>query len=146
MRVEPGGRLPLSPAACLLVLTLPRPPGAGAHDDEPTCGWNLVAGERLADSQGFCCTCSLDDTWDDTFGSNTDGMRANLDCDINWPWEGQPSSAHCLLMDTRWYVAGERRGRDTWRAGGGDVTRTMRGAGNQGQQSVQYCRGTLLHT
>jgi hypothetical protein len=41
----------------------------GALDSNPTCGWYMLSGQRQADSQGFCCDCTLSSIFDDTFGS-----------------------------------------------------------------------------
>ena len=41
----------------------------GAYDAAPTCGWFYVGGGKIADSQGFCCSCDAKQVWDDTFGA-----------------------------------------------------------------------------
>jgi len=44
---------------------------ADDFEDDPTCGWYRIDGERVPDSQGFSCTCSSQQVWDHTWtGSN----------------------------------------------------------------------------
>mmetsp|Transcript_2206 Transcript_2206/g.5616 ORF Transcript_2206/g.5616 Transcript_2206/m.5616 type:complete len:714 (+) Transcript_2206:43-2184(+) len=64
-----------------------------AADSEQTCGVATLAGERVIDSEGFCCSC---DAGDVISGTPT---RANLDCNIF----ALSESAHCLAWDSLWY-------------------------------------------
>jgi len=55
---------------------------AGALSSSPTCGWattgsGLSVADRVPDSQGFCCDCSLDQLGSGTLGGgSTQGERA----------------------------------------------------------------------
>mmetsp|Transcript_10828 Transcript_10828/g.24780 ORF Transcript_10828/g.24780 Transcript_10828/m.24780 type:complete len:677 (-) Transcript_10828:27-2057(-) len=62
-------------------------------DSDQTCGVATLAGERVEDSEGFCCSC---DAGDVISGTPT---RANLDCNIL----SLSESAHCLAWDALWY-------------------------------------------
>jgi hypothetical protein len=57
--------------------------------------------------QGFCCTCSGGQVWQESVGSAKQRTRAGLNCD--WfqnpylPVLGSPpGSAHCLLYQAEW--------------------------------------------
>ncbi|MEW5316239.1 MAG: hypothetical protein WDW38_007620 [Sanguina aurantia] len=89
-------------------------PGPGkckdsSTDTAPTCGWYYEGGVQVPDSQGFCCTCSSSQIFDNTFGTgNPQRTRANLDCDFfSNPLDiliGKlPTSAHCLQFDAQWF-------------------------------------------
>jgi hypothetical protein len=46
-------------------------PNSGTCSDDPstaTCGAYYYSGDPQADSEGFCCSCSLGSTWDATLG------------------------------------------------------------------------------
>lgn len=57
---------------------------AGSLSASPTCGWatagsGLLVGDRIPDSQGFCCDCSLDQLGSGTLGGgSTQGEREEL--------------------------------------------------------------------
>lgn len=61
-----------------------------ASDQQATCGFAYQAGQRIQDSQGFCCGCNLAN---DFRGVAT---RADLTCPF-------AESAHCLGFDSLWY-------------------------------------------
>ena len=67
----------------------------------PSCGWVIAPdGSQVTHSQGFCCSCSFDQT----LGLSDQGTRASsLACDLF----GNMQSAHCLRMDPLWYSAYE---------------------------------------
>lgn len=67
----------------------------------PSCGWVIAAdGSQVPHSQGFCCSCSFDQT----LGLSDEATRASsLSCDLF----GNMESAHCLRMDPLWYSAFE---------------------------------------
>ena len=49
---------------------------AGSLSSNPTCGWatrgsGLLVSDRVPDSQGFCCDCSLDQLGSGTFGGGS---------------------------------------------------------------------------
>mgnify|MGYP006133543501 CR=1 FL=1 len=73
----------------------------GDRSDHPSCGWVVRAdGTRVANSQGFCCACSFDQT----LGISDESTRAgSLACDLF----GNMESSHCLRMDPLWYSAFE---------------------------------------
>lgn len=80
--------------------------GLGGCEDgdlatEPSCGWVVDStGSRVADSQGFCCSCQFDQI----LGISSSSTRsATLSCDLF----GDAQSAHCLRMDPLWYAAFE---------------------------------------
>ncbi|GLC48085.1 hypothetical protein PLESTB_000713300 [Pleodorina starrii] len=70
----------------------------GRNEPNPTCGWATSrSGERVQDSQGFCCKCDHalrlnPDTW-------RERIRAGVSC--------QRGGAHCLEYDELWYSAYE---------------------------------------
>ncbi|KAF8065442.1 HAP2 [Scenedesmus sp. PABB004] len=79
----------------------------GAWEASPTCGWYYASGKAVVDSQGFACQCDAGQIWDETFGTNTQRTRANLDCDffadpLDILIGRKPCSAHCLMMDPHW--------------------------------------------
>lgn len=108
----------------------------GGLDDTPTCGWYLLDGQRVEDSQvwacraqstgqkpaiaddeppghtracmqGFCCSCSSGQIWQDTLGDARQTTRAGLNCDYFadpfLPVFGKPpGSAHCLVYQPSW--------------------------------------------
>eukprot|EP00873_Tetraselmis_striata_P029012 jgi/Tetstr1/449276/TSEL_036479.t1 len=81
---------------------------AGDFDREPTCGftYDVATGQRIEDSQGFCCRCTASDAFDQTFtNQNAQRMRGNLYCGIDGIVGGRPlsASAHCLSMSQFWY-------------------------------------------
>lgn len=70
---------------------------AGNLEPNPTCGWAVTAsGEKIAYSQGFCCSCSLAHV----LGLSNDGTRASLNCEL---FGDQMTSAHCLRWGEYWY-------------------------------------------
>jgi hypothetical protein len=77
---------------------------AGCKDapshNHPSCGWYLTtAGDRVPNSQGFCCKCSTSSQFGFTKSSNA--YRGNLKC--NAFGSGQ-QSAHCFRYGTDlWY-------------------------------------------
>lgn len=84
-------------------------------EPSPTCGWHLSArtGERLRDSQGFCCGCSMSNAVDESIDGSIDGsgmsggagteFRARLDC--NFFRTGLPlqAAAHCMTHGDEWF-------------------------------------------
>ncbi|CAG9316759.1 unnamed protein product [Blepharisma stoltei] len=75
----------------------------GAYSNSPTCGWKTDSkGDRIWDSQGYCCDCDfsqiigLDDT---TYTRGQSCQLFNLGTGS--------SSAHCLVWDELWYSAYE---------------------------------------
>eukprot|EP00892_Ulva_mutabilis_P000250 jgi/Ulvmu1/10225/UM060_0025.1 len=74
----------------------------------PTCGWYLLDGVKVIDSQGFCCSCSSGQIWQDTVGDARQATRAGLNCDYFanpfLPVFGSPpGSAHCLVYQPSWW-------------------------------------------
>lgn len=69
--------------------------GGGCKDgwkESATCGFALdSAGEKIWDSQGFCCSCSIGEQ----ILGDGDYSRAALDCAF---LGGSQASAHCLRM------------------------------------------------
>ena len=81
----------------------------GAYQSDATCGWFSNAdGTHVADSQGFCCPCDAQATWQQSvLGGATDLSRGNVNCDLftaNMFLNGLPASAHCLRMAPQWYA------------------------------------------
>ena len=84
-------------------------------DAFPTCGWTLSAssGERLPDSQGFCCGCSMSNALDESIDGSIDGsgitggggseFRANLDCNVFRTGLPLQAAAHCMRHGDDWY-------------------------------------------
>eukprot|EP00811_Abedinium_folium_P013352 NODE_2240_length_2260_cov_6.913737.p1 GENE.NODE_2240_length_2260_cov_6.913737~~NODE_2240_length_2260_cov_6.913737.p1 ORF type:complete len:716 (+),score=196.30 NODE_2240_length_2260_cov_6.913737:235-2148(+) len=58
-----------------------------------TCGVATSGGEVVEDSQGFCCSCDVDDIFSGTY------TRGDLDCSVL----SLSESAHCLAWDDLWY-------------------------------------------
>jgi len=70
----------------------------GASSASPTCGWAVSNGNRVQDSQGFCCTCDFLQT----IGVSDSPTRATtLSCDLFTSQQ----SAHCLRFGELWYSA-----------------------------------------
>ena len=71
----------------------------GALAREPSCGWAVdSSGAAIDDSQGFCCSCGLDQL----LGVSSQATRSeSLSCNLF----GNTQSAHCLRMDPLWYAA-----------------------------------------
>eukprot|EP00127_Corallochytrium_limacisporum_P005923 Clim_evm68s214 gene=Clim_evmTU68s214 len=68
--------------------------------DGATCGYALDEnGERIFDSQGFCCSCSIARQ----LGLETGYSRSGIDCQI-FGLNASKSSAHCLRFDDLWYA------------------------------------------
>ena len=81
----------------------------GAYEEDATCGWFRNAdGTRVADSQGFCCPCDAQASWQQTvLGGATDSSRGNVNCDLfasNLFLNGLPASASCLRLSETWYA------------------------------------------
>ncbi|GBF95275.1 hypothetical protein Rsub_08306 [Raphidocelis subcapitata] len=79
----------------------------GEYEEDPSCGWYYLAGVKQPDSQGFKCECTASQIWDETFGTNKERTRGNLDCDFfSNLWQiaigRNPCSAHCLVYDSVW--------------------------------------------
>lgn len=84
-------------------------------DSSPTCGWHLSAqtGERLRDSQGFCCGCSMSNAVDESIDGSIDGsgmsggggteFRARLDCNVFRTGLPLQAAAHCMTHGDEWY-------------------------------------------
>jgi len=82
----------------------------GAYQDDATCGWfNDAAGMHVLDSQGFCCPCDAQSTWQQSvLGGATDRSRGQVNCNLfssNLFLNGLPASASCLRMSDKWYAA-----------------------------------------
>lgn len=72
---------------------------AGALATDPTCGFAYGPnGKPIADSEGFCCTCSLSQL----LGLSTQGTRGTLNCQL---FGLVSSSAHCLRESDLIYQA-----------------------------------------
>lgn len=79
------------------------------RSEQATCSvYKDGEGNIIPGSEGFCCECDLDDSIDDTFGS--DGRRAaryEIDCGIfenKFFVHGNPATAHCLrLAQNDWF-------------------------------------------
>ena len=84
-------------------------------DAFPTCGWhiNTQTGDRLADSQGFCCGCSMSNAMDQSIDGSLDGsgisagggseFRAKLDCNVFRTGLPLQAAAHCMMHGSEWY-------------------------------------------
>ena len=74
-----------------------------AYASNPSCGWKVdTQGQRIWDSQGYCCECSL---WQ-TIGLDPDEhVRGNQCQDFNLG--SGYATAHCLVLDDLWYSAYE---------------------------------------
>ena len=82
----------------------------GAYQSDATCGWfNDAAGAHVMDSQGFCCPCDAQSTWQQSvLGGATDRSRGQVNCNLfssNLFLNGLPASASCLRMSDKWYAA-----------------------------------------
>lgn len=44
----------------------------GSDGNNPTCGYWYYSGEAQPNSEGFCCSCSLTDTWDSTWSGTSE--------------------------------------------------------------------------
>ena len=76
----------------------------GSYQADASCGWFLDAGgARVPDSQGFCCPCTAQSSWQQSvLGGATDQSRGNVNCNLfaaNLFLSGVPASAHCLRLD-----------------------------------------------
>lgn len=72
-----------------------------ASSGSPSCGWERdETGERILESQGFCCECSLAQQ----VGLDDDKSRGKQSCSL---FGGGSSTAHCLRFDPLWYFAYE---------------------------------------
>ncbi|EGR34043.1 hypothetical protein IMG5_026080 [Ichthyophthirius multifiliis] len=70
----------------------------GFNEDSPTCGFQRdEKGEKIFDSQGFCCKCGAADF----FGLGKEVMRG-VDC-LPFNLNSGSASAHCLRFPGRWY-------------------------------------------
>lgn len=79
-----------------------------AASDHPTCGWfhEQDTGQRVLDSQGFCCECTARQGWEHTWSGSSEQTRANLNCGFFQQGlyaGGVPGSAHCLWYSELWY-------------------------------------------
>lgn len=76
----------------------------GHYDESPSCGWAYSEeGQKIPDSQGFCCTCGFDD-----FLGLGDDLDRGKTCQALNLGEGS-STAHCLRLDELWLAAFEIR-------------------------------------
>ena len=88
---------------------------ASPSSDSPTCGWVADGrGDRIPDSQGFCCMCSVSDGLSDLTGSPST-RRGDVSCSLlenGFYLGGSPGSAHCLNFSRQFYhghTVGEAR-------------------------------------
>ncbi|XP_068682010.1 hapless 2-like isoform X1 [Montipora foliosa] len=73
--------------------------------DESTCGFDYDSeGNKIWDSQGFCCWCSEQDKWRGSFKDSTPFSRAGLSCKI---FSEVQAAAHCMKYDDLWYTVNE---------------------------------------
>ncbi len=82
----------------------------GAYQADATCGWfKDASGGRIPDSQGFCCPCDAQSSWQQSvFGGATDRSRGNVNCNLfqsNLFLNGLPASASCMRYSELWYAA-----------------------------------------
>ena len=71
----------------------------GAESTNPTCGWKYDdQGNRIWDSQGYCCTCDLEDF----LGINSGNYERGFACEAFNLGSGS-STAFCLVWDSLWY-------------------------------------------
>lgn len=69
------------------------------YSDDPTCGWRYdSSGQRIWDSQGYCCACSFEEI----IGFNSDELNRGNDCEAFNLGQGA-STAHCIDWDKLWY-------------------------------------------
>ncbi|BFI31942.1 protein MpGCS1 [Marchantia polymorpha subsp. ruderalis] len=81
-----------------------------SKDKTPNCGWLYnKAGEKVKDSQGFCCLCTVKDKLPPWLGGESLPRRSKQDCNSTLlsflnllPWRRR-GSAHCLRYSTQWY-------------------------------------------
>jgi len=74
-----------------------------AYTSSPSCGWKRdSSGEKVWDSQGYCCTCSVLQT----IGLDPDEHRRGSQCEAFNLGQGY-ATAHCLVLDDLWYSAYE---------------------------------------
>ncbi|XP_015762006.1 PREDICTED: protein HAPLESS 2-like [Acropora digitifera] len=72
---------------------------------ESTCGFDHDAqGNKIWDSQGFCCWCSEQDKWRGSFKDSTPFSRAGLSCKV---FAKAQAAAHCMKYDDLWYTVNE---------------------------------------
>jgi hypothetical protein len=71
---------------------------SSASSSDGTCGSLLLNGQRVPDSEGFCCPCSLDQMLG--FGSH---QRGDIQCNIFSGLFGNGASVHCLRWGGVWY-------------------------------------------
>jgi hypothetical protein len=72
-----------------------------SYADSPSCGWRYdSSGQRIWDSQGYCCRCSFEEI----IGINDDQLNRGNDCKKFNLGEGA-STAHCIEWDKLWYSA-----------------------------------------
>ncbi|GIL53994.1 hypothetical protein Vafri_9547 [Volvox africanus] len=78
----------------------------GDNEASPDCGWYTKNGQRVPDSQGFCCECQDKDVFDDTFKGDKFSTRANLDCKfkISMLFFKKVTSSHCYKFNPVWYA------------------------------------------
>ncbi|CAM6100529.1 unnamed protein product [Calypogeia fissa] len=83
----------------------------GHKDHSPDCGWPYnTDGEKVKDSQGFCCLCNLNASLPDGQGKyeSLRMVEEETPCKIalsarrSFPWR-RPGSAHCLQFSQKWY-------------------------------------------
>lgn len=76
-----------------------------SDSDESTCGFDRDAnGNKIWDSQGFCCWCKEQDKWRGSFSDSTPFSRAGLTCKL---FAKAQAAAHCMKYDDLWYTVNE---------------------------------------
>ena len=80
----------------------------GTYQSDVTCGWYTdAAGARIPNSQGYCCPCTAQESWQQTaLGEATGTTRGNLNCNLFTTGlfaSGVPATASCLRFDPLWY-------------------------------------------
>jgi len=81
-----------------------------AKSKDTTCGWHFDSeGEKIWDSQGFCCRCEFDEV----IGLDTDNYSRAKSCQAFNLGKGS-ASAHCLVWDDLWYSAYEIKSFETF--------------------------------
>ena len=74
-----------------------------AYTSSPSCGWKRDStGQKIWDSQGYCCACSVLQT----LGLDPDEHVRGNQCQAFNLGEGY-ATAHCLVLDELWYSAFE---------------------------------------
>ncbi|GLI68375.1 hypothetical protein VaNZ11_012700 [Volvox africanus] len=77
----------------------------GDNEPSPDCGWYTKNGQKVPDSQGFCCECQDKDVFDDTFKGDKFSTRANLDCSFKLSMIFKKvTSSHCYKFNPVWYA------------------------------------------